>query len=315
MLFRKNKRIKSIKLSIKHHHNIKFYKRNDSELYTEKVPGYKAMWFLYYNLFGKQLLFTFVARKLTQVLYGKLMDTRWSKRMIKTFIHDYNIPMEQYEKSARQYKSFNDFFIRKKISIDHFQQSDTQVLCSPCDGKILVYPDLREINHFYIKDQSFSFDRLLESNDFYNDYSDGSMAIIRLCPSDYHRFHFPSGGFAEHSFKVKGKYYSVSPVALRKRAGIFWENKREVTVVTKSEFSEYLYIEVGATCVGSIIQTYNPGKPIYRGQEKGYFKFGGSTVILVFKKNIIQFDEDLIRNTNEGYETEICVGEFIGKHK
>ncbi len=312
MLLKKNNKIKRIKLNLIHHQKICYYKRSDSTLYQEKIPGYKAMWFLYYNLFGKQLLMTVVARKLTQVLYGKLMDTKWSKKMIKTFINDFNIPMDSYEKSVLQFKSFNDFFIRKKTTIELFLKFNENILCSPCDGKVLVYPSIKQIEHFYIKNHEFSFKKLINDDPNLNEFHNGSIAIIRLCPSDYHRFHFPCKGFVEKTIDISGLYYSVSPVALRKRASIFWENKRTLTKIKESPFSDYLYIEVGATCVGTIEQTYKPFSYIKRGDEKGYFKFGGSTVILIFKENTVIFDQDFIDNTIQGYETEIKVGEQIG---
>ncbi|MDD3223906.1 MAG: phosphatidylserine decarboxylase, partial [Clostridium sp.] len=112
--------------------------------------------------------------------------------------------------------------------------------------------------------------------------------------------------------KIKGSYYSVNPIALKKINNLFCENKREWSVFLSENFSDVLYVEVGATCVGSIIQTYAVNKKVYKGDEKGYFKFGGSTIVLFFKSNTIKIDTDILTQSNLGYETKISMGEKIG---
>ena len=111
--------------------------------------------------------------------------------------------------------------------------------------------------------------------------------------------------------KIEGDYYSVNPFALRKKAEIFCLNKREYTILSNSLFGDVIMAEVGATMVGSIIQTYK-GSSIKKGEEKGYFKFGGSTVVLLFEKSKINIDKDLLINTAKGHETAVKMGERIG---
>ena len=136
--------------------------------------------------------------------------------------------------------------------------------------------------------------------------------VLRLAPTDYHRFHFIDNGICDVSQKIKGDYYSVNPAALKKIPELFCKNKRELSLFHSQNFGDVLYIEVGATCVGSIIQTYFPKKNILKGSEKGYFKFGGSTIILFFEKEKVIFDSDLIEQTEKGYETKVMLGEKIG---
>ena len=135
--------------------------------------------------------------------------------------------------------------------------------------------------------------------------------IIRLAPVDYHRFHFPVSGNVSPNKKIEGDYYSVNPFALRKKAEIFWLNKREYTILSNPLFGDVIMAEVGATMVGSIVQTFK-GSSVNKGEEKGYFKFGGSTVVLLFEKSKIHIDEDLLINTAKGYETTVKMGERIG---
>ena len=142
-------------------------------------------------------------------------------------------------------------------------------------------------------------------------YDGGAMAIIRLAPVDYHRYHFPVSGIASKNTKIKGAYYSVSPLALRQRMRIFCENKREYSIVDSHNYGQVLICDVGATLTGSIIQTYEANSTVQKGDEKGYFAFGGSTLIILFEQGKIQFDQDLIENTKGGCETTIKMGEQI----
>jgi phosphatidylserine decarboxylase len=143
-------------------------------------------------------------------------------------------------------------------------------------------------------------------------YRDGTLVIIRLAPFDYHRFHFPVGGNVSPITRVEGDYYSVNPLALRKMAEIFCLNKREFAILSNPLFGDVVMMEVGATMVGSMVQTYT-GNAVKKGEEKGYFKFGGSTVVLLFEKDKIRLDEDFLLNTSRGYETTVKQGERIGE--
>ena len=157
------------------------------------------------------------------------------------------------------------------------------------------------------------FDNLsfLNNADLAQNYLGGTLVIVRLAPPDYHRFHFPVSGSVSPNTQIDGDYYSVNPLALRKMTEIFCLNKREFTILSNPLFGDDVMAEVGATMAGSIVQTYT-GDLAKKGEEKGYFKFGGSTVVLLFEKNKICIDADLLINTLKGYETGIKQGEKIG---
>ena len=138
------------------------------------------------------------------------------------------------------------------------------------------------------------------------------MLIIRLCPADYHRFHFPIDGTICYEKKIEGDYFSVSPIAVKKMLEIFCLNKREYCLIENKNFGNVLMAEIGATMVGSIVQTYEENVS-EKGKEKGYFKFGGSSIILIFEKNKIKIDDDLLNNFNNDMETRILMGEKLGK--
>ncbi len=138
------------------------------------------------------------------------------------------------------------------------------------------------------------------------------MAIVRLCPSDYHRFHFPCDGTPSKARLINGALYSVNPMALRKRISILAENKRMITEIDTERFGTILYIEIGATSVGTICQTFTPELRVEKGEEKGYFEFGGSCIVLLFERGRVEFDSDLIRNTELGFETRSNFGQSLG---
>ena len=134
-----------------------------------------------------------------------------------------------------------------------------------------------------------------------------------MCPTDYHRLHFVDNGIPDESHIVKGNYYSVNPTALERVPKLYCQNKREWSVFHSENFGDIIHVEVGATCVGSIIQSYEPNKKVNKGDEKGYFKFGGSTTILFFKPNTVTIDDDILIQSSFGFETKVIMGERIGE--
>ena len=215
-------------------------------------------------------------------------------------------------RSYDQYSSFNDFFIRTLKPNARVIPKNNNILISPCDGKISAYENIDLDGLIQIKGYTYSLKELVQDNEIYNLYKGGTCLIFRLCPTDYHRFHFIDDGVCSDTTKIKGHYYSVNPIALKNVKKLFCQNKREWSIFHSDNFDDVLYMEVGATCVGSIIQNYIPGSKVTRGSEKGYFKFGGSTVILFFKKDVVKIQDDLLNQTQLGFETSVLMGEKIG---
>lgn len=290
---------------------IQYYERESGQLKTEKVAGEKWLVWLYYNPIGEATLWTLAKRKLVSSIYGHRMDRTSSAKKIAPFIDDFDIDMSVAQ--DQEYNNFNDFFTRKLKDNARPMDTASNVVVSPADGKVLTYADIRT-SDFIVKGYRFDVFSFLDDTDLAQKYEDGVLIVIRLAPPDYHRFHFPIGGNLSPNRKIEGDYYSVNPYALRKKAEIFCLNKREYTILSNHLFGDVVLAEVGATMVGSIAQTYN-GTSVNKGEEKGYFKFGGSTVVLLFEKNKIRIDEDLLINTAKGYETTVKMGERIGEGK
>jgi phosphatidylserine decarboxylase len=288
---------------------IQYYERESGSLKTEKVAGEKWLLWLYNNPVGEATLWALVKRKLVSSVYGNRMDRTASIKKIQPFIEEFDIDMSTVQK--KEFFSFNDFFTRKLK--DGARPVDTNSLhaVSPADGKILAYSNISN-SDFIVKGYRFNILSFLNNARVAQKYLNGSLVIIRLAPFDYHRFHFPLTGRVSPITMIDGDYYSVNPLALRNKIEILCLNKREFTIISNPFFGDVVMAEVGATMVGSIIQTYT-GDLVKKGEEKGYFKFGGSTVVLIFEENKIRIDEDLLKNTLNGYETVIKEGERIGE--
>ncbi|MDK4521365.1 phosphatidylserine decarboxylase [Fusobacterium necrophorum] len=294
---------------------IRYLERKTGEYKIEKVPGESFLKFLYYNPFGKLALEALVKRKFLSVWYGKKMNTKKSREKILPFIKSLEIPIEEAEKSWDEFTSFNDFFYRKLKKGARTWDMREDVLVSPADGKVLAYENIDSFASFFVKGQSFSLEELFQSKEMAEKYAGGSFVIVRLAPVDYHRYHFPTDAWVGASHKIQGYYYSVSTHAIRRNLRIFLENQREYTILKSKKFGDIAYFEIGATMVGGIHQTYAENSMVSKGEEKGYFDFGGSTCLLLFEKGKVQLDEDLLEHTKKGIETKVYVGEKIGYAK
>lgn len=290
---------------------IRYIERKTGEEKIEKVPGEKFLKFLYYQPLGKLTLEALVKRKFLTAWYGKKMDRADSKERIVDFAESLGIDLNEAEKEWKDFTSFNDFFYRKLKKGARTWDEREEVLVSPADGKVLAYQNIHEFSSFFLKGQEFSLERLFQSKKLAKKYEGGSFIIVRLAPVDYHRYHFPADGKVSTSKKIEGYYYSVSTHAIRIHANIFLENKREYVNLETERFGDIAYFEIGATMVGGIHQSFRPNSFVKKGQEKGYFSFGGSTCLLLFEKGKIKIDKDLLENTKRGIETKIYVGEKI----
>ncbi|KZL88423.1 phosphatidylserine decarboxylase [Clostridium magnum] len=294
---------------------VKFYNRETKEYETEQIAGDTYLNWTYSSPVGMRLLELIIKKKLFSKLYGYYCDSKRSQKKIASFIKNFNIDMSHSEKSLERFESFNDFFTRKLVKAARPINNILETLISPGDGRLLAYENIDLNKLVQVKGYTYSLNKLIDEPNIVSKFSEGTCLILRLCPTDYHRFHFIDNGTCEDSKKIKGDYYSVNPIALKKVPELFCKNKREWSIFHSNNFGDVLHIEVGATCVGSIIQTYTPGNTIKKGDEKGYFKFGGSTTILFFQKGKVKIDDDIIEQTNKGYETKILMGEKIGEKK
>lgn len=245
---------------------------------------------------------------------GWLLDSRFSALFIESFRKKAGISMEDFEQ--RRFRSFNDFFTRQLREGARPLDTDPSHLIAPCDSKLSVYP-IREGARFPVKGRDYTMEELIRDPALAKEFDGGTLLLFRLTVGDYHRYSYIETGWACESHRIPGVYHTVNPAASR-RVEVYRENTREYTLLETQQFGKVLQMEVGATMVGRIVN--EPGERyVQRGQEKGRFEFGGSTVIVCLRKGAVIPDEDLRRNTAEDIETVVRLGERIGiapdKHK
>lgn len=233
------------------------------------------------------------------------LNSRFSRPMIDRYIKKYHIDMEQYEK--RDYTSFNDFFTRKRMkAAPAYTESD---LISPCDGYLSVYkigPDSR----FTVKNLSYSTRSILRDKALAKTYEDGFCMIFRLAPYHYHHYCYVDSGTVLRRRRIEGILHCVRPTACE-HFPVYAENSREYTILRSEHMGVIVQMEVGALLVGKIRNTHSEGTAA-KGQEKGYFEFGGSTIILFVRKDCVALEEPFIKTMNTGTETEVSIGNRIG---
>lgn len=287
-----------------------FINRKTNKKIEEVPPGAGFLNFLYSNPFGKLSLNLLFKRKLVSAVGALYMNSKRSASRVTKFIEDHKMDMRAYLVPGQGFQTFNEFFYRK---ITEGSRPIGNDLVCPADGKVLVFDSIDKSLEFFVKGALFNLETFLNSTDLATKYSEGGMMIIRLAPTDYHRYHFPCDGKAGPSIPVNGHYLSVSPIALKKSLDIFLKNKREYMILESESFGDLLICDVGATMVGTIIQTYEAKTMVQKGEEKGYFAFGGSTLVVLTEKNKVSFSKDLLENTKNGFETEVQMGETIGE--
>lgn len=290
---------------------IKYIKRKTGEVITENPPGEGFLKFLYYNPFGELTLNLLVKRKVLSAFYGRLMNLKRSTKKIASFVATLKIDMSESQKNINDFVSFNDFFYRK---LKPEARPIEDGLVSPADAKLIAFENIADVHDFFVKGQKFTLAAFLQNEALAKKHENSALLIFRLAPNDYHRFHFPYDGHASENYSIKGWYYSVSPYALRQDfTKVFCENKREYVLLNTPDKGEIVLSPVGATMVGSIIETYSSNSTVKKGDEMGYFAFGGSTVVMLLEKKYFKIDADILENTKKGIETAVVMGEQIGK--
>lgn len=299
-------------------HDIIYIDRITKKEECEKVYGQTFVKTLYGNgvlsSVASMLLYPVICRSaLFSHLYGILQKSCLSKGKIRPFIKEFGVDESEFLEDVDSFKSFNDFFVRKLKAEARPMAVGSDVAVLPADARYLFYPHIEESDGFIVKGEKFTLAELLQEDELAKRYEKGSMVIARLCPTDYHRFHFPCTCLPEKTSLINGALASVNPLAVRKNIRIFSQNKRTLSKLHTKNFGTVLFMEIGATCVGGIHQTYTPNEPYAKGDEKGYFSFGGSSLVLLFEPGTIQFDQDLIEASQKKVEIRGLLGQSMGR--
>jgi phosphatidylserine decarboxylase len=287
---------------------IQYWNRSTQQIETEQVYGDAGVRFLYENAFGKKLADWALSRSLPSKLYGFYQSASVSRSKIGPFIETFKIPMNEFEK--KDYSSFNDFFIRKfKPGMRPFTQNPKQ-MAAFAEARYLAFERVASGATFPVKGEDLSAEALLGRKDLARQFQGGPLLLARLCPLDYHRFHYPDDGRTLDSYRIHGALHSVNPLALKYRSEIFFTNERHVSLLETAHLGRLAYIEVGALMVGKIVQTHLQ-PDFHRGDEKGYFLFGASTVIVMGQPGAWRPAQDLLQQTAQKRETLVRLGEAL----
>jgi phosphatidylserine decarboxylase len=290
---------------------IQIWNRGENRAEVEKVYGAEWVRRLYQTAAGSFLADRVLSGHWLSRLYGKLESSPLSRSKIEPFIRDFSINMDEYEEGP--FPSFNDFFIRRFKPGKRPFIADPQRMAAPAEARYLAFDKIDLDQTFPIKGLELSPELLLGGESKARPFVGGALMIARLCPTDYHRFHFPDSGKVVEHYRIPGGLHSVNPLALRYKGDILVTNERHVTLLETENFGLLAYIEVGALCVGKIVQSHSLQGAFRRGDEKGYFLFGGSTVIVVGQPGVWSPDPDLLQHTKKGQEVFVKLGDGLAR--
>lgn len=262
-----------------------------------------ALEFLYESMPGRILLAPLVSRPVSR-LVGAFLDTSLSKPLIKPFARRNSIDLNEFLLDG--ITSFNGFFTRPIKPGRRPIDMDEGVLISPCDGLLSVHTIERD-SVYPVKQAEYRISDLVRDKTLAERFDGGCCLVFRLRVEHYHRYIYPVSGTQESSVRIQGVYHTVRPVALRTRP-VFMENTREYTVLHHG-FGMMAQVEVGALLVGRIENHRRSSGAIERGDEKGMFEYGGSTIILLTEPgSCTPFDRYA-----DGAEHPVRLGEAVAR--
>src|SRR3954469_2870164 len=250
--------------------HIEYFNRYTGKVEIEDIYGEGFVRWTYGNPIGKLTLEGVAKRAFFSRWYGGRMNNPASRQKVLPFIKLYGLNTLEFADAAESYKTFNEFFHRKLKPGARPIIPDASAAVFPADGRHLGFQNIAQAEGIFVKGAKFTLEKLCQNAQLAEKYKNGSIVLSRLCPVDYHRFHFPVSGTPSRPTLIDGPLYSVNPLALKKNINYLAENRRCYTLIDSPEFGEVLMFEIGATCVGSFEYTFSPGVPMQKGDDKGY---------------------------------------------
>lgn len=291
------------------------YNRQTRAIEEEQIFGATAMKFLFGSSFGFWLTEALLKHRWVSEAYARTQHSPRSQAKIKAFIEGFGVNADEAEHPVAHYRSFNEFFTRRLKASARPIDPDPRNLISIADCRLLAY-EIKEQTVYTVKAKSFTIKELFDgalADDYLRRFYGGLCLSFRLAPVDYHRFGYVDDCEQSPVRVINGFYRSVHPFSLRRMKAVFTENRREYCQLKTKNFGEVIHIDVGATSVGRIVQNHPQGGTFQRGEEKGYFEFGGSTVLLLLQPGVVKIDDDIAKYTAQGIETIVRYGERIGR--
>ena len=288
------------------------FDRNTRQVFNEVVLGDRLMRWAYTGPAGRLCRRLLFSTGMISRLMGLYADSRLSRGRIRPTIEALDIDQSEFRDPVGSFRTLNAFFCRHLRADSRPTDPLPDVLCSPADCRLLVIDPLRGKTCVPIKGAAFAAPDLFGQAHLKEagEFAGGCLAIFRLCPADYHRYHFPADGRIVDRWRISGRYDSVNPFVLCLNIPVFTQNERVVTLLDLDRFGPAAFIEIGAFGVGAIEETHQ-GAAFTKGDEKGVFRFGGSTIVLLLQANVVRFDSDVLEQSRKGVETRVLAGERI----
>lgn len=287
---------------------MKSISRDGKIIYEEGVQD-EFLKKLYGSLIGRAALKVLTMSWISKAA-GWFMDTRLSTLFIDSFIKNNQIDLKEYV--PKKYHSFNDCFTRKIKKGARPIDEDPDVLISPADGRVSVYK-IDENAVFEIKNSKYTLESIVRDKKLAKEFQGGYLIIVRLCVDNYHRYCFADSGYLRKTTHIDGVLHTVNPIA-NDYYKIYKENSRSYSIIDTDHFDNILQMEFGALMVGKIVNRKIIGH-FDKGSEKGKFEYGGSTVAIAVKKDVVNIDSVFLDNTADGYETRVKMGESLARKK
>ena len=285
---------------------VRFWNSRTQKMEDEAIFGEAPLRWLYESTLGRALTDHLLSRSFISRAYGALQETSFSAGKIEGFVRDFKIDLSEYEPGP--WKSFNDFFIRKfREGARKFPEA-AQSFGAPAEARYFAFEKLDPAQRFPVKGIALTASELLGSAEKAAPFVGGPAWIARLCPVDYHRYHYPDSGQTLDSYSLHGKLHSVSPIALHAKPDVLITNERRVAILETEHFGKIAYVEIGALNVGRIVQSHLEATAFTRGQEKGYFLFGGSSAVILGEPGRWKLDPAMAERSLQGIETWVALG-------
>lgn len=292
--------------------HIRIYNRSSGRMETERIYGRHWVNLFYGTSWGRRFTGRWLCCPLLSRLFGRLQQHPLSRIKIPGFVSQYHIDLSEALMPPNGYGSFNDFFTRRLKPGSRSVTANPLSLASVADSRLLTVA-LEKNTRIAIKGMRWRLSQLLGTDALDSHYNNGLCLCFRLAPCDYHRFGYADDGVQGPVYTLAGPLHSVNPLALRHKEDILATNFRQWCLIRSVHFGTLIQVEIGAMMVGSIVQNQPRGGSVCKGAEKGYFQFGGSTVLLILEPGRIQMDADILKYSRQGIETRVRYGESVGK--
>lgn len=294
---------------------VAIFDRNSEKLIYEEIPAYKLANFLHNNFLGKMLLPIFKS-KIAADIYNWWNNRGFSRKNIDRYVKKYSIDLDDFlPPNGVKYNCFNDFFTRS-LSTKGFaaRQPDyaSNIFISPADSKLFVMANLNAGDNFWLKESDFDLANFVgQDAKLIKKFEDGLLMIFRLAPQDYHHFHAPTDVIINRVTKLGKELESVSPIAYNKGRKPLIKNRRLLIECFNEQIGDFLIVPVGAMMVGKIRLTDK--KTLLKGEELGFFEFGGSTVVCLLPKGVLLPEVSFLQHSMQSFETKVLMGDTVGK--